>query len=132
MTIIDKLAWIEIKDYAILSTKSFGKDTFYIPGGKREAGETDMEALCREIKEELTVDLDKSSVKYFGTFQAPAHGQPEGVEVRMTCYTATYQGQISASAEIAEVSWLNYSAIETVSAVDKIIFNHLKEIGWLK
>jgi len=39
MKIIDKLAWIEIKDGKILSTKSFGKEKYYIPGGKREAAE---------------------------------------------------------------------------------------------
>ena len=45
--IIDKLAWIYIQDKRILSTRSKGKDTYYIPGGKREAGETDHEALLR-------------------------------------------------------------------------------------
>ena len=55
MKIIDKLAWIELKDKSILSTKSYGKDKYYIPGGKREIGETDEQALIREINEELSV-----------------------------------------------------------------------------
>ena len=38
MKSIDKLAWIELQNKSILSTKSFGKDKFYIPGGKREKG----------------------------------------------------------------------------------------------
>jgi len=38
---IDKLAWIYIKDKKILSTRSQSKDTYYIPGGKREGEETD-------------------------------------------------------------------------------------------
>jgi len=37
---IDKLAWIEINNKQILSTKSVGKHKYYIPGGKREPGET--------------------------------------------------------------------------------------------
>ncbi len=51
MKIIDKLAWIEIKDKSILSTKSFGKDKYYIPCGKRKTGETDEQAIVREINE---------------------------------------------------------------------------------
>jgi 8-oxo-dGTP pyrophosphatase MutT (NUDIX family) len=37
----------------ILSTKSKGK--YYIPGGKRENGESDEQTLIREIAEELSV-----------------------------------------------------------------------------
>lgn len=48
MELIDKLAWIYIKDKKILSTRSKGKDAWYIPGGKRELGESDHEALFRE------------------------------------------------------------------------------------
>jgi 8-oxo-dGTP pyrophosphatase MutT (NUDIX family) len=54
---IDKLAWIHIVDRKILSTRTRGRDTYYIPGGKREGQETDHQALIREIKEELTIDL---------------------------------------------------------------------------
>ena len=57
LTMIDKLAWIAIQAKHILSTKSVSKEKYYIPGGKRESGETDAAALCREIKEELGIDL---------------------------------------------------------------------------
>lgn len=50
----DKLAWIYIKNRKILSTRSKGKNVWYIPGGKREKGESGKEALIREVKEELT------------------------------------------------------------------------------
>ncbi|MFD2512564.1 NUDIX domain-containing protein [Pontibacter locisalis] len=57
MKLIDKLAWIEIRDGKILSTRSKGRTKYYIPGGKREAGETDFQALYREIQEELSINL---------------------------------------------------------------------------
>ena len=75
MSLIDKLAWIEIQDKSILLAKSRGKNIFYIPGGKRETGETDEQALCREIKEELNVNIDKNTLKHLGVFEAQAHGQ---------------------------------------------------------
>jgi hypothetical protein len=34
MTIIDKIAWIHLENGAILSSRSRGKDVYYIPGGK--------------------------------------------------------------------------------------------------
>ena len=54
---IDKLAFIQIKDRRVLETLSYGKNVWYIPGGKREAGESDEQALAREIKEESGLDV---------------------------------------------------------------------------
>ncbi|MBW3524110.1 NUDIX domain-containing protein [Chryseobacterium sp. NKUCC03_KSP] len=125
--IIDKLAWIEIKNKAILSTKSYGKDKYYIPGGKRELGETDEQALIREINEELSVILDKNSLQYIGTFEAQAHGHAEGIIVKMTCYSGKYSGELKANSEIEEIKWLNYSDKDKVSEVDKIIFDSLHD-----
>lgn len=128
---IDKLAWIHIVDRRILSTRSKGKDTYYIPGGKREQGETDEATLIREIREELSIDLLPGSITFFGTFQAQAHGQAEGVIVQMTCYTAAYTGDIRAASEIDEVVWLQYQDKERSSPVDQIIFDYLKDKGQL-
>ena len=105
MKSIDKLAWIELQNKSLLSTKSYGKDKYYIPRGKREIGETDQQALVREIYEELTVSIDTNTLKFVGIFEAQAHGDPEGVLVKMTCYSGTYSGELKASAEIEEVKW---------------------------
>ena len=123
---IDKIAWLHLHDGQLLSTRSRGKDRYYIPGGKREAGETDTQTLLREIKEELTVDLDPATLKHAGTWEAPAHGHPNGVLVCMTCYWAEYTGQLQAAAEIEEVVWLTYRHRPEVSAVDQLIFDWLR------
>ncbi|MFA6269023.1 MAG: NUDIX domain-containing protein [archaeon] len=125
--VIDKLAWIFIKDKKILSTKSKGKDTYYIPGGKREGNETDFEALKREIKEELDVDLVDSTIKFLGKFSAQAHGKAGGIIVQMTCYTGDYKGDLKPSSEIEEMVWFNHKDKVKSSPVDNIIFDYLKE-----
>ena len=102
---IDKLAWIYINDRKILVTRSKGKDVCYIPGGKREKGETDKQALIREIKEELSVDLIPESLRFSGIFKAQANGKPEGVIVQMTCYEGKFTGELKANAEIEDVVW---------------------------
>lgn len=131
MKIIDKLAWIEIRDKQILSTRSKGKDKYYIPGGKREAGESDADALIREIKEELCVDLQRESLAYLGTFQGQAHGHAAGIQVKMQCYTGSFQGQLRPDSEIEEIVWLRYEDRSKTSPVDQIIFDWLKEQGKL-
>lgn len=132
MLIIDKIAWLLLDaEGRVLSTRSRGKDRYYFPGGKREAGETDAQTLLREIKEELTVDLEPGSLQHLGTFEAQAHGHAPGVLVRMTCYGARYQGTLQAAAEIEEVTWLRYRDRERVSPVDQIIFDWLQERGQL-
>lgn len=129
---IDKLALIDIQSGQILGTRSAGKTIFYLPGGKREPGESDEQALIREIKEELNVDILTNTIAYLGTFQAQADGKAEGVIVKMTCYTANYEGAPTPTNEIEEVRWLSYSDIDRVSEVDKKIFTYLKERGELQ
>ena len=132
MAVIDKVAFIYIKDGKILSTRSKGKDKYYIPGGKREENETDIQTLVREVKEELSVDIIEDSTRFYGVFEAQAHGKAEGVLVKMTCYTADFTGQLQADSEIAEIVWLTTDDIKNVSPVDKLIFADLKEKGLLK
>ena len=128
---IDKIAWLHLREGEVLSTRSRGKDRYYFPGGKREAGETDAQTLLREISEELTVALDPASLEYVGTWEAPAHGHPAGVLVRMACYYARYAGTLQAAAEIEEVAWLRYRHRAQVSAVDQLIFDWLRGQGLL-
>ncbi|MEO1450486.1 MAG: NUDIX domain-containing protein [Bacteroidota bacterium] len=131
MAFIDKLAWIEIREGKILSTRSRGKDIWYIPGGKRETGETDQEALIREISEELSVRLVPEQLSFLGEWSAQAHGHPEGLEVRMRCYEGPYTGKLEAAAEIAEWGWLAMSDIARISPVDQQIFSYLHSTGRL-
>ena len=130
---IDKIAFIYVKDGKILSTLSKGKDTYYIPGGKREENETDEETLIRECKEELTIEINKNTIKYYGTFQAQAHGKAEGIIVKMTCYMAGFNGNLQANSEIQEIRWLDYSNLNVkISPVDKLIFKDLYDKGLIK
>lgn len=129
---IDKIAYIETKSGRILSTKSKGKTKYYIPGGKRESGETDEETLIREILEELSVKIKKETIEYVGTFIAQSDGAKEGVLVKMTCYRAEYNGILHPSSEIEEIKWLNYKDLDIISEVDKKIFRFLKKIGELE
>ncbi|WP_433431159.1 NUDIX hydrolase [Nonomuraea sp. CA-141351] len=128
---IDKIAWIHLDDGKILSTRSHGKDVYYLPGGKREPGESDVETLIREIDEELSVAIVPATAAHLGTYQAQAHGHAVGVIVQMACYTADHHGTPTPSNEIEEIVWLTYADRHRVSAVDQIVFDELHQAGRL-
>lgn len=130
--IIDKIAWIRIENYQILSTRSRGRDRYYIPGGKREEGASDALTLLREIKEELQVDLLLDSLEFVGIFEAQADHHKPGILVRMTCYSGNYLGKLIPDSEIEELVWLNYEDKNLVSEVDQLIFDYLHHDGLLR
>ena len=127
--LVDTVAWVCLEDGRILCARPRGKDVFFIPGGKREDGESDMQTLLREITEELTVALQPETVRHVGTYQA---GQPDGAVVRMSCYTAEYAGTLAASSEIDELTWFGYADRSRVPPVDQLLFDDLHALGDLR
>ncbi|MQY30638.1 NUDIX hydrolase [Nocardia aurantia] len=128
--LIDTVAWVRIEEGRILCARPRGKDVFYIPGGKREPGESDLRTLLREIDEELTVALLAGTVAHVGTYDAPVPGEP-GTLVRMACYTAEFTGTIAPSSEIDEIAWFRYADRDRVPPVDRILFDDLVGRGLL-
>ena len=130
---VDTVAWVRLENGRILCARPRGKDIFYIPGGKREGAETDLQTLLREIAEELTVALRPETVTYVGTYQADQPpGHPDAVTVRMSCYTGEYAGILAASAEIDELAWFCYADRPRVPAVDQLLFDDLRAAGELR
>ena len=127
--LVDTVAWVRVEDGRILCARPCGKDTFYIPGGKREDGESDLQTLLREIAEELTVALRPETARYVGTYQAE---QPDQTVVRMSCYTAEYSGILTASSEIDELAWFGYADRPRVPPVDQLLFDDLRASGDLR
>ena len=129
MSKIDKMAWLLINDRQVLGARSRGKAVCYLPGGKREEGESDQQALIREIREELAVDLVPASLQYAGVFEAQADGEPAGTRVRMTCYFADFTGTVAAAAEVEEVTWLTCADKAACSANARQVLDWLKAEG---
>jgi 8-oxo-dGTP diphosphatase len=122
--VIDTVAWVRLEDGRILCGRPRGKDVFFIPGGKREGAETDLQTLLREVAEELTVALLLDTVRHVGTYEA---GQ-----VRMSCYTGDYEGTLRASSEIDELAWFSYADRPRVPPVDQLLFDDLQASGTLR
>lgn len=130
--LIDTVAWVRVENGRILCARPRGKDVFYIPGGKREGTESDLQVLLREITEELTVTLLPETVRHAGTYEAPQPGgHPDGVIVRMSCYTGDYSGTLAPNSEIDEFAWFYYADRPRVPPVDQLVFDDLKAAGEL-
>ena len=123
---IDKLVWLYIQDGKLLSARSKNKTLFYLPGGKREVGESDEQALIREIKEEISVNLIPNSIQYVETFSAPADGKSSDTIVKLTCYFADFKGELCPDAEIEEIDFIGYEN-RTLCSLGSI-----KVMEWLK
>jgi len=96
---------IIIKRRKLLLALSMNKGCFYLPGGKIDQNESKEEALCREIAEELQVELEKTDLEYYTHITAPAFGEKPGVIMEQECYFVKKNIAPLPSAEIAELQY---------------------------
>jgi 8-oxo-dGTP pyrophosphatase MutT (NUDIX family) len=128
--IIDKLGFVCINCHKLLLVaRSRGKSTFYIPGGKREPGESDIDALSREVAEELSVKLLSKTAVFLGLFSAQAHGKSAGVQVDVRAYSAQFKGDLQADHEIEELAWFSMKDKSRCSVVTQHIMDSLHAKG---
>lgn len=105
VTTLVTAGWISVRDGRLLAVRTYGRDAFYLPGGKIETGESPEQGLVREIREELQLELQPETLTPVTVVDDDAHGLP-GVRLRMHCYRGTALGGIRAAGEIAEYAWL--------------------------
>ena len=131
--LIDTVAWVRVENGRILCARPRGKEIFYIPGGKREGAESDLQTLRREITEELAVTLIPETIQHAATYEAEQPGaHPDRAVVRMSCYTGDYRGTLAPSSEIDELAWFCYADRPRVPRVDQLLFDDLKAAGQLR
>jgi 8-oxo-dGTP diphosphatase len=101
---IDKVGLLTIRDgRVLLCRKKRGTTLLILPGGKREAGESSLECLARELREELG-DVAAVSPELVGVYTHAAAGHKKKI-VRIELYRAELTGEARARSEIGELVW---------------------------
>src|SRR5476651_1612635 len=103
-------ALIRDNDGRVLLVRKRGTAAFMQPGGKRDAGESDVAALSREIVEELGCRVRENSARALGVFDCQAANEP-GFQVRAAVYAVDVEGAIQPQAEIDEMVWVDPRAL---------------------
>ncbi|WP_342245480.1 NUDIX hydrolase [Pseudomonas sp. OTU5201] len=89
----------------LLLVRKRGTRALMLPGGKREADESPLQALERELWEELQLRLDASALKPLGRFRALAANEAD-TWVDAEIFVARLPHAVEAAAELEELAWL--------------------------
>jgi len=90
---------------------------FFALGGRIEPGETELECLRREVKEE--VGCIAKNPEHFATFEGMNHDNTK--TIRMSCYFCELEGNIKPQSEIEECAWIN--SAESVKVAQMLSLN---------
>lgn len=86
----------------LVVSKQVAPDVFYLPGGKPEPGESQEQAMRREVHEELGLVVGEAT--HFLDVEAPA--AIEKVPMRLTVFLAEADGEPRLQAELAALDWI--------------------------
>lgn len=117
---------VHMKDGKLLLVKVRENEHYYLPGGKIEEEEDDRASLERELREELSLQLDKESMLYLYTVIGPAYPDTDKT-VELRCYRYVGDiGEIHMNSEITDVKYIDINEKEKIApAVNKLIEEYL-------
>ncbi|WP_329342990.1 NUDIX domain-containing protein [Streptomyces sp. NBC_00663] len=113
----------------LVVSKQQAPEIFYLPGGKPDPGEQPLEALCRELDEELGVRPVQPRL----LAEVEAIAALEAVPMRMTVYEAGISGVPRPAAELADLRWISGAGdgVDLAPAVREQVLPLLVERGLL-
>lgn len=96
-------------DQHVLTVRKRGTYSFMLPGGKLEPSETATQAVLREVREELLIEVDERQLCELGTFRAQAANETDCL-VEATVFVVPFVPVTEVGAEIAELRWQSLDA----------------------
>ncbi len=122
---LEKVAWVHIVDRRLLVGRNRGRTLFYLPGGAREEGESDLQTLAREVTEELGVTVRPDSLSLVGSYLAFRDGRDD--QLTYIAYTAEHDGTIGPHSEVEELAWVTTADADRVTGAVRMVMATLVE-----
>jgi 8-oxo-dGTP pyrophosphatase MutT (NUDIX family) len=97
-------------DGKLLLVRKRGTKFFMQPGGKIDVDESPQDCLVRELREELDLKIDVTSVICMGQFEAAAANEPEHLVHADVYIVSTDRTDFHPAAEIEEIRWVSPNA----------------------
>ena len=94
------------QDGRCLLVRKTGSTVFMQAGGKLEPGESALDALSRELREELDLELDEAAAEYLGVFRAKAAHEPNTL-VSAAVFALETAAEVEPHGEIEEILWID-------------------------
>ena len=113
----------------VLCVRKRGTDTFMLPGGKIEPGESSDVTAVREIDEELGLVLDRSALRLVGSYLTAAANEPgHWVRADVYAYPHVVSGE-RVAAEIDAARWVDPQHPDSdLAPLSLLVFPALR--GW--
>ncbi|ALD63028.1 pyrimidine (deoxy)nucleoside triphosphate pyrophosphohydrolase [Arthrobacter sp. LS16] len=90
----------------ILLVRKRGTSKFMQPGGKPEKGESPLQTVIREIKEELGVEFAPDELEYRGEWHGPAANEAS-TSIHAHLFSGRFSGELEPLAELEELLWID-------------------------
>ena len=116
-----------IDEDRLLVVRKRGTTTFILPGGKHEGQEGDIEALKRELQEELGCTVTRA--RFEGAFTDAAADLDDTI-VTVRLYAGKLRGKPQPASEIEELAWVSLSApgdLPLAPSLKNKILPHLRQ-----
>lgn len=120
-----------VSDRKILTVREFGKSYFALPGGSKKDGETILETLNREIREELSIEINFPLDHYVET-ELSGKGENEIIHFNLYQVDPKYiVSSMKIGEDIEEYKWINniivdHEQVEVGHLLEQIILPDLK------
>lgn len=123
---------VVVKNNTLLLAYSINKQAWYLPGGKVDPGETALQSICREIQEELGIELNPNHLREYRHISAVAYGEAPHIIMEQDNFLYELRGEPVASKEIGAIRYFSPSDYKKESAqVPGVlkVFEYLKADG---
>lgn len=118
-----------VRDRRVLMVTARGRDVYYMPGGKIDAGETAAQAAAREAREEVSLVLDPDALTEFFEVRTQAHGEPDGRMVHMAVFRAETSAEPEPSAEVGDVHWVTTADADRCPPAGRAVLDRLAALN---